>query len=327
MRGMTVVVAVAVALLAAAAVQADTLVYTDGRKLAGRVEDVTILTDGVPGIYARKAILSIAMGTEGTVTVSLDSGPQRSGTLSAVHFRTADGVLTVRGSAVAAVAIRDDKAAKATAGTSEGPGPKSTGPTDADKEAAAERKKLRDANLSLRNMAWDKAEDIRKDEVNALKAERMDDCRKVAQEIRRAEQAIERKERERREAERRWQEAERRWRNAVAEGRSRGHRPRKPTLNDGMENDRRDLDKAKDKKAELQREIAAAIRKIDDREDLRKRRVEATYARQKLALEAGEPLAIDQMIARYKAALGTDDKPQKKSADSKRKDDSARKGG
>jgi len=326
MRGVTIVLAVAVALLAAAA-EADTLVYTDGRKLAGRVEDVTVLNDGVPGVYARKAILSIAMGTKGSVTVSLDMGPERSGTLSAVRFRTADGVLTVRGSAVAAIAIRDDKAAKALGGTSEEPGPKSTGPTDAEKEAAAERKKLRDANLSLRNMAWDKAADIRKDEVNALKAERMDDCRRVAQEIRRIEQTMERKERERREAERRWREAERRWRNAAAEGRSRGHRPRAPTHNDGMENDRRNLDKAKGKKTALQREIAAAIRKIDGREDLRKRRVEATYARQKLALQAGEPLAIDQMIARYKTALGTDDKPQKKSADSKRKGDSARKGG
>jgi len=326
MRRVTVAVAVAVALLAAAA-EADTLAYGDGRKLAGRVEDVTILCDGVPGVYARKAILAIAMGTEGTVTVSLDTGPQRSGTLSAVHFRTAEGVLTVRGDKVAAITIRDDKAAKALGGTSEEPVPKNTGPTDAEKEAAAEAKKRRDANLSLRNMAWDKAEDIRKDEVNALKAERMDDCRKVAQEIRRIEQTIERKERERREAERRWREAERRWRNAAAEGRSRGRRPRKPTHDDGMENDRRSLDKAKGKKAELQREIAAAIRKIDDREDLRKRRVETTYARQKLALQAGEPLTIDQMIARYKAALALDGKPQKKSTDSKRENDPARKGG
>jgi len=281
----------------------------------------------VPGVYARKAILSIAMGKEGTVTVSLDTGPQRSGTLSAVHFRTADGVLTVRGDTVAAVAIHDDKAAKALGGTSEGSAPKSTGPTDAEKEAAAEAKKLRDANLSLRNMAWDKAADIRKDEVNALKAERMDECRRVAQEIRRIEQTIERKERERREAERRWREAERRWRNAAAEGRSRGRRPSRPTHNDGMENERRNLDRAKDKKTALQREIAVVIRKIDGREDLRKRRVEATYARQKLALQAGEPLAIDQMIARYKAALAIDGKPQKKPADGKRKGDSARKGG
>ena len=180
------------------------------------------------------------------------------------------------------------------------------------------RKEALARNVALRNAFWDKAEALHKQEVAALKDERMDECRQVAQEIARIEQTIKEKERERRKAERGILDGGGVGEGGVPLGEGSGvrrHRRNRATTNDGLDDDKKALKQAQQNKRRLQAEIAAAMKQLAQLEALRKRRVEAAYARHKRAIDAGENLATDQMVATYRAALDVavpEKKPQPK---------------
>ena len=190
----------------------------------------------------------------------------------------------------------------------EAPPPQEPSPAKPDPEAL--RKHALATNLSLRNRYWDGAESLKKQEVSTLKAERMAECRGVAQQIARLDETIKRKERERRKAERGLLDGG--YGGGEGEGggvsgiegvstRRRRRRPSRP--NDGLEDDKKALGQAEQRKRQLQADIAAALKRIDEREATRKRNVEATYARHKRAIDAGKALPDQQMAASYKAAV------------------------
>jgi len=191
-------------------------------------------------------------------------------------------------------------------------------PAEPDADPKALRKQALARNVALRNAFWDKAEALHKQEVAALKDERMDECREVAQEIARIEQAIKKKERERRRAERGILDGGGVGEGGVPLGEGSGvrrHRRKRATPNDGLENDKTALKQAGQTKRRLQAEIAAAMKQLEGLEALRKRRVEAAYAQHKRAIDSGENPATDQMVATYKAALDVavpEEKPQPK---------------
>lgn len=185
-------------------------------------------------------------------------------------------------------------------------------------EAAPDPKAVRKAahakNLILRNGAWDKAAELKRDEVRDLKAARMPDARKVADEIASLERTIRDKERKRKAADRSWYTGEGGTGGTGGGDPGSGpgglnfrRRKEKPKHNDGLENDQKALQQAQVRKRELQRQIAGEMKRLDDREALRKRRVEAIYTRHKLAVDADKTPTPDEMLANYKAALAVAD--------------------
>ena len=324
MRTMLAALGAALALLAAQAARGDEFLYADGQTVSGSLEDITVVCDGTHGIYPRKAISALQLKPDAGVAVLLASGARRTGKLVSLRFRSADGLFTVPGAKVAGLELKDDEARealdaileKAVGGKTE---ESAEAKPDAEAEAIARRKKALARTLSLRNAHWDRAGELKKADIAALKAARMDECRAVAQELLNIQRAIDRKERQRREEERRWREAERRWRDRRQEGGNRhyGRRPERPTHNDGLENDIRKRREIEDKKQKLQREIRAAMSKISAKASLRRRRVESAYARQKRAIEAGTHITADQMAASYEAALGEDDGTRRSEAGAK----------
>lgn len=177
--------------------------------------------------------------------------------------------------------------------------------TKAEPDADTIRKQAHARNLSLRNSYWDRADDVKKQEVAALKAARVDECRKVVQDITRLKDAIRKKERERREGERGTLDDMPRRSGSRGSRDGLGHRSRRSGAdqNDGLENDRKALKQAEQLKHQLQGEIAAEMKKLDARGSLRKRRVEAAYSGHRQAVEAGKSLTPEQMAASYEAAL------------------------
>ena len=177
--------------------------------------------------------------------------------------------------------------------------------TKAEPDADTLRKQAHARNVALRNSYWDRADDVKKQEVAALKAARVDECRKVAQDIARLKDSIRKKERERREGERGTLDDMPRRSGSRGSRDGLGHRNRRNRAdsNDGLENDKKALKQAEQLKRQLQGEIAAEMSKLDARRSLRKRRVEAVYARHRQAIEAGKSLTPEQMVASYKAAL------------------------
>ncbi|MFW6164096.1 MAG: hypothetical protein ACODAJ_15115 [Planctomycetota bacterium] len=189
-------------------------------------------------------------------------------------------------------------------------------PTEAedttDVEPEAIRKHALAVNLSLRNRFWDRAADLKAYEIRDLKRARMDECRQVAERIRSLEETIKEKERERRRALRgsldgvmgsggvRSLGGERL--GGLDSAERRRHR-RDEHHNDGLDKDKKALKQAKHDKRRLQAQIAAQMERLDQREDLRKRRVEAAYAQHKQAIEGGKTFSANQMIADYEAAL------------------------
>jgi len=292
----------ALALGGALAAHADTLVHTDGTKTTGTLEGVTFLADGVPGMYARTAIQSLTIARDGDDLLALAPHTTRKGKLVALRFRTAQRLLTLPRGDVRSVELDPDTLAPAP--TANKPSPEPTAPDQPPDELAAQKKALA-TNLALRNRAWDKAEQLRKDEFTALKARRMHECLEAVRAIASIEDTIETKERKRREAERRWRESERRRKEGDSSSGLRvlGRRSKRPNHNDGLEEDRKKLKQAKQHKLELQRDINRERKQIAERESLRKKRVEALYARQRRELHRGQALTAEQIAAAYEAAI------------------------
>lgn len=288
-------------LLAPWLAQADTLVYVDGSRVNGNVRDVTFLADGVPGIYPRDIIESLHITEEGKDEVALDGAGVRKGALVSVRFRAAAGILNVPRKLIKAIELSADSVVLPA------PKPRRKEPAakDTPKSQAEEHKpsqKLVYRNLSIRNRFWDKASDIKKEEVRQLKAEYMDRCTKAVQDIRRINETIRKKEDKRKDRMRQWQREQRKEDQKRLKG-QRARKITKPKFNDGMERDQQALRKAFDAKRKLQRIIRKEMGVLSKRTSERRRRVEAAYSRQKRVIAAGEKLTVEQMVERYTAAL------------------------
>lgn len=306
MKRVGLLIAAMAAWLVAQAVCADTIVYTDGRKLNGTIKDVTFLANAVHGIYPRKVIKSLELLEEGEDSVLIDDGEAaRKGSLVAVRLRTTKGLLTIPRRLLKDVKLNDEGRVEET--KAEKPPAKKPQKQLSEEEKAKRAQKQRQfKNYDLRNLYWDKAGDLKKEEIRELKREYMDDAAKVVNEVRRIEDTIRRKLRRREDAERNYRRDKRREDRNRREGR-RSRRVKPPQHNDGLEKDQQALREANEKKRKLQAMIRNEMDKISKRASGKRKRVEAVYTKQKRAIEAGQELASEAMIARYKAALGIDD--------------------
>jgi len=288
-------------LLAGHLAHADTLVYADGRRSLGTLEKVTFRVDAVQSVYKGKAVASVRVSRDTHDVVVLHNKTKRVGTLVSVRFNTPEGVVVVRRAELAAI----EHSLAPAALPSVPPARKKAKDESPDKARLAATKKALAKNVALRNACWDKAADVAKEAVKDLKADHIDDYRECARDIADLEDTIKKKERRRREDERRSR--------ITVRGSSgyRRYRRRLPPPNDGLEDDKKALREQQKAKTELLRLMRREKNTIADAERTRKRRIEAVYASHKKAIDAGQLLTPDEMVANYKAALGAPEAPTK----------------
>jgi hypothetical protein len=341
MKRMGVLVVVVAAGLAWASARADSLGYANGDTAHGTLKEVTFRAGESLGIYSRKAIQSLELSTAGEDQITLFSDGLHRGSVVSVRFATEKGIVTVPRAELsvigldAAAATEEPKPAK----------PKVAGPKPAPVEESpakegssatpalsAAQQDLVYKNLDLRNHTWDEAGTVKDKEMDVLKKEYMDDCTKVVREIAKLDDTIRRKKRARDDAERDYRHDVSYQEQLRAQGRS-WHHVDKPTFKDGLEDDQKSLARAQEEKLKLQQIIRNEMEKLEKRAAERRKRVEAVYSKQKLALEAGQNLSREQMAAAYQEALsigdyeppvqdgtkkdGTDAKESKKAPDRK----------
>lgn len=328
MRRAAILISAVVALLVIGKASADVLVFANGSRRTGTVDEVAFLKDGVPGIYPRRTVLRVELSGEGDDVVVLRPDVTRKGLVTSVRFRSSAGIAAIARSLLQAIELNADEAVSAeppeeTTARAHPEKKEAPPPDKGDAHEAAIYK-----NLALRNAFWDKAEELKKEEIRALKSQYLGQCKQVVDSISRAQRTIDQKERRRREADRRWREEENRRRRADEKaGRKRRRSTPRPQHNDSLEKDRRALHDALRKKAELQKTIRGEVSKVSRRARERQDRVKAIYARQRAALEAGQQVGVAQMRERYEAAMaiGGGRQEARKQQDKRRKKDAAAK--
>ena len=306
-------------LLAVQVATADTLCYPDGKTSDGALRSLKFLSDGGASVIARKELKAVTLsGEDGDVLVLAD-GARRKGKVVAVQFQATIGLLSVPRKRLVAIALSADAGALALAAAAE----KRTGkPTHPKIELSDAQKDARHLSLVLRNAFWDKPMAMRKQEVAETKRNYLPEIKKTLDEIDATKRTIKAKEEEREDALRDWRRAKARAREDREEGRPARRVPPRPTFNDGLENDEKTLKDAEKRKLLLAREIQLKLRRIDSRVAARRKRVAAIYARLRAAIEAGDVITKEEMIANYQAAVGPvhSEGPKQQPPDSANKD-------
>ncbi len=296
----------------------DVLVYSDGETVRGTLVGITMQTGESQGIYPRSRIRSVDLSAVGPDIVRLKSGAPRTGKVIGVQFRSGDSVLRVPREKLSVIGITEDPEPKkkpkpkgkespdepakdkppAPAAPDEQE-PATPPPVKFKEELSPEEKQARKEAVakafSLRNHFYDRAGEIKQQEVNALKAQYKDQIVGLLREIRDLEEKIRRKEREREELSREWRRRD-----------DYRHR-RRPDLiiNDNLEKDREALKELQRQKLELMKTVRAAMAKIDERLERRRNQVGAAFSRLKRAIQGGKDVREDDMRAAFQAAVGT----------------------
>ena len=289
-----------VLLALAAGARADTIEYAYGGKRTGTLEEVTMLVDGVRSMFTRDLVQTITLGEDGSDAVVLEGGTKREGKVLAVRFRMTDKVLTLTRQTVRSVTL-DGKVAPA-----KEPEPEETSKTDVEtkpvEELTPEELALRKAlgkNKALYRAAVEKAEAMRKEDVDELKDQYLKDCEKVVKDMDRAKESVKQALRRRRDAEERWREYQRR-----DVGRSRYNRNFDPSrYTDQIQRDTNAYNAAKRQKSRLKKTIDKAMDKFDKDLTSRKKRVLYSYKLHRKALLDAEELTEEKMKERYFACL------------------------
>ena len=331
MRCAVLVLCATALLLSANGAAADTLQYAHGGKVQGTLEEITFRMGDVPGMYPRDLIRAIELRDEGKDVVVLGEGIQREGKLVTARFKSAEGVITLTRSKLKALVIGDDpsvgsvtpaKPDAAPGKTASGKGEDQDAVENDDVSAEdLERREVLGQNHALARAAFDKADQMREEAVEKLKKEHLRDAEKVVKEMDSLESTIKGKLKRRRDAEQRYNY------NREREGIDYTRRHRAPDFsNDGVEKDMRDYKNAKKRKSHLKDLIDDAMKKIELRRAIRKRRVRVAYELHKKQIIDGEKLTEDGMKEKYFAALdlerkgGKDDKVPQSAFEGKRKE-------
>jgi hypothetical protein len=321
MRQLAVLILLAAVLAAPQALLADTLEDPHGAKVEGTLEEITFRTNEMPSVLPRDLLRSVEVREEGNDLVGLASGEKREGRLVTVRFKSPEGIVTMTRAKVKTITLGEGQAPTESTPKAE---------TKPDSEAAAEgnedqkavekdnvsaedlaRRELLGQNQALARAAFDKADQLREEEVKKLKDKYLRDADKVVKDVDRLEETIKDKLKRRREAEERW--------NYLREHSSVGdhNRYNRPPdfSNDGLEKDMRDYRNAKERRNEIRDTINAEMDKIDRRRAIRKQRVRVGYELLKKQITEGQAATEEQMKEKYFAALDLERKDGKKAGD------------
>ena len=315
MRRPTTLIAVTAFLLAAHAAQADTLEYSYGVAVTGTLEEIMVRVKGVPNMYPRDLVQSVELGKEGEDIVTLTSGVKRQGRLLTVRFKSDKGILTAARRQIKSIAI-DERTAMATADETQPPTtvepaePAEPAPDDESEDVEAVTKDDLSAeevaqreiliqNLALAKAAFEKADQMKDEEMQKLKDKYWTQAEKIIKELDRLETSIRSKDKRRREELQRY----RYYRSRIDDDDRRSYRRSPDFTNDGLEKDKRSYLSKKKEKSKLKKTISDEQDKINSQCSLRKRRIRVAYDSQKKAIKEGQETAEEQMKAKYFAAL------------------------
>ena len=292
MRRVAIAVCVMAALCAAWPAAADVLHYVAGGKREGALEELTFVVGGLPRIYIRDQVASIAVNEDGKDVAKLQDGRKVEGKLGTVRFKLTEGVM--------AIARKEVKAVEVTAGTeveewkppSDKPKKAETKPepklTPEQKQALAKNKELYEARMQA-------ADELHKKDIEAFSRKNKSQWDQTVKQVESYEKRIEQKLERRRTASRR----------STSESRYRNDQDRLAST-DHLEQDRRDLEKERNKLSKMKKMLKDGRKQIDERGELREKRVASVARGIKSDIESGKALTEEQMTKRYEAALKID---------------------
>jgi hypothetical protein len=299
MRRLTVL-AVVVALVASAA-SGDVLHYAAGGKREGALQEVTFVADGTLGIYIRDQVARLEVHEEGQDALKLADGKSVEGKLGSVRFKLPEGVM--------AIARKEVKAVEVTEGTDveewTPPSEKAEEPEpEPEEKLSPEQKRALVKNKALYKKYRETCDDLHKKDVEAFSRQHKSKWDSTVREVQSFERRIQDKlDRRRR--------ASRSSRSVSEHSRYRSDYDRL-IHTDHLDQDRRQLAKAKRELNQMKSMLKKGRKQIDDRDELREKRVTSVAKGIQSTVVAGQVLTEEQMTKRYDAALDIDPKRRRK---------------
>jgi len=292
-------VVLAVLLALAAVASADVLHYSSGGKREGALVELTFSVDTMPQIYIRDTITSVTVNEKGKDVATLPDGKTLEGKLGVVRFKLREGEM--------AIARKEVKAVEVTEGTEvEAWKPPSDKPVELepepDKELSAEQKQALAKNKELYDQYKEEADDLHSKDIDAFSRKYKSKWDQAVRQVESYEKRIDQKLRRRQDASRRY----------TSEGRYRSEYDRLVNT-DHLEQDRRDLAKARKEVSSMKKMLKAGRKKIDDADELRQKRILSVAKGNRSEILSGNVLTEEQMTKRYDAGLQISSKSRKKS--------------
>jgi len=289
MRRAAIVICVMAALCAAWPAAADVLHYAAGGKREGALQELTFVVGGMPRIYIRDQVASIAVNENGKDVAKLQDGRKVEGKLGTVRFKLPEGVMAIARKEVKAVEITSDTEIEEWKPPSDKPKKAETKPeaklTPEQKQALAKNKELYEAHVQT-------ADELHKKDIEAFSRKYKSQWDQTVRQVQSYEKRIQQKLERRRTASRK----------STSEGRYRSDYDRLMAT-DHLEQDRRDLDRERKKLSKLKKMLKDGRKQIDGRDEMREKRVASVARGIKSDIESGKALTEAQMTRRYEAAL------------------------
>lgn len=301
MRRLALLVALATVLLAAPAAWADVLGYAHGARLEGTLQEVTFLVKGIPSLHGREDVAALTVSASGHDVLVLKDGRTLEGKLASVRFRSAQGHMALGRKEVKSVVVtqpagtEEQKPKEGTVAETAPTKPKPTiARSPAQQAAIAKNKELCKAYLA-------KADEMKSKDIETFSKKHKTDWEGVNRDIKRLATSIDRKLWRRKSADR-----------SYDADRQHGSDHNRLLRTDGLAEDQRELERARNKRSKLKKSLGKQRDELDERAKAREKKVKAVATGIQRDILAGTVLTEEQMTARYDRALGIKTKDKKK---------------
>ncbi|MFW6163379.1 MAG: hypothetical protein ACODAJ_11475 [Planctomycetota bacterium] len=296
------VLAVVVALAASGAL-GDVLHYAAGGKRGGALEEVTFIADNTLGIYIRDQIASLEVSEKGEDTLKLADGKTVEGKLDGVRFKLPEGVMAIARKEVRAVEVTEGTEVDVWKPPSDTPAEPEPEP-ESEEKLSPEQKRALVKNRALYKKYMGTCDELHRKDVEAFSRQHKSSWDDVVGDVQSFEKDIRRKLDRRRRASRssRSVSEHSRWRSDYD----------RLIHTDHLDQDRRQLAKAKRRLSKMKSALKKGRKQIDDRDELREKRVASVAKGIQSTIVAGKVLSEEQMTRRYEAALDIDTRRRKK---------------
>ncbi len=286
-KRLALAVVLAVVLFAPAAI-ADNLKYSDGGQVTGMIEGVNFLTDGLQNFYTRDNITAIELNEDGKDTLTVGDGGKREGKLVSVRLKTSDGLLAVARKQLSAIELKTEVIEEKKPSEAE----TKPEPTLSPEQTAALAK----------NRDLDKEYTAKAGEELKKFAEKQTAWKQVVDEIDRLNTTIAQKEQARAQGGNQ-QQQQRTWTDSSGRTHTSSVNVNNNPVNDGLQNDYRTLDKARQKLATMESGLKTEKSQIMTRVHEKEKSVQKVYDENRKAIVATNIPSEEAMIGRYKAAV------------------------
>ncbi len=271
---------------------ADILKMRTGEELRGTVQLVTILVKDVQTIYPRDEVTALTIGKDGADAFELRTEGKVEGKLVSLMFEAPSGLRAVTRDKIESVTF-DTATTMDSMKSAQREETEKKEETKAD--LTAEQRQALVKNRELYKGYLDAADEMKGEGYDAVRTRYIDRVRECVRDIQRLERSIQNKIQRRQEASTRTY--------TDSSGRTRMSERERLERYDNLAQDQRDYEKAKELASKLKATIAAEEKKVREKTDLRRSRIETAYVSNRQKLFDGKPLTEQEMIDSYEAAL------------------------